>query len=81
MGKSVGESSSGFMEFGRVDERRRVPRPDTAPNRVNDWFEIYQDFWEELPCTGCALHGLWRALTVQGRLPVNNLIPTGTIWL
>ncbi len=34
--------ASGFMEYGRETATRRP-----VAQRVNDWFEIYQDFSEE----------------------------------
>jgi len=53
-------------------------RPVTQ--RVNDWFEIYLDFPEPnlrtqgARCMDCGVP------FCQTGCPVNNLIPTGTIW-
>ena len=50
--------TTGFMEYSR-----ELPMRRPVTQRVNDWFEIYQDFPEDkLRAAGCALHGLWRAV-------------------
>jgi glutamate synthase (NADPH) small chain len=62
--------ASGFMEYGRETATRR---PITE--RVNDWFEIYQDFPEEKSrdqgarCMDCGVP------FCHTGCPVNNLIP------
>ena len=62
--------ASGFMEHGRESATRRP-----VPERVNDWFEIYQDFPEEklrkqgARCMDCGVP------FCHTGCPVNNLIP------
>ena len=49
---------TGFLEFERETPRRRP-----AAERVNDWFEVYQDFpGRKVQTQARALHGLRRAL-------------------
>src|SRR5580704_14787736 len=61
---------TGFMEYSRELARRRP-----VAERVNDWFEIYQDFSEEnlrtqgARCMDCGVP------FCQTGCPVNNLIP------
>ncbi len=61
---------TGFMEFGREMPSRR-----STTERVNDWFEIYQDFPEEklqkqgARCMDCGVP------FCQTGCPVNNIIP------
>jgi len=61
---------TGFMEFGREHASRRP-----VAERVNDWFEIYQDFPEEklrhqgARCMDCGVP------FCHTGCPVNNLIP------
>jgi len=61
---------TGFMEYSRDHARRRP-----VVERVNDWFEIYQDFPEEnlrtqgARCMDCGVP------FCQTGCPVNNLIP------
>jgi glutamate synthase (NADPH/NADH) small chain len=62
--------SSGFMEFGR----EMAPRRPVA-ERVNDWFEIYQDFpVEKLRAQGARCMDCGVPFCHTG-CPVNNLIP------
>jgi glutamate synthase (NADPH) small chain len=62
--------ASGFMEYGRETATRR---PVTV--RVNDWFEIYQDFPEEkLRTQGARCMDCGVPFCHTG-CPVNNLIP------
>jgi glutamate synthase (NADPH/NADH) small chain len=62
--------SSGFMEYGRESATRRP-----VAERVNDWFEIYQDFPEQklrdqgARCMDCGVP------FCHTGCPVNNLIP------
>jgi glutamate synthase (NADPH) small chain len=62
--------ASGFIEHGRESAMRRP-----VPERVNDWFEIYQDFPEEklrkqgARCMDCGVP------FCHTGCPVNNLIP------
>ena len=62
--------TTGFMEYGR----EHAPRRPVA-ERVNDWFEIYQDFSEEklrkqgARCMDCGVP------FCHTGCPVNNLIP------
>jgi glutamate synthase (NADPH/NADH) small chain len=62
--------ASGFMEYGRESASRRP-----VVERVNDWFEIYQDFPEEklrnqgARCMDCGVP------FCHTGCPVNNLIP------
>jgi glutamate synthase (NADPH/NADH) small chain len=62
--------ASGFMEFGRETALRR-----SVTERVNDWFEIYQDLPEEklrnqgARCMDCGVP------FCHTGCPVNNLIP------
>ena len=62
--------TTGFLEHSREVARRRP-----VPQRVNDWFEIYQDFPEEslqkqgARCMDCGVP------FCQTGCPVNNLIP------
>ncbi len=62
--------ASGFMEHGRESAMRRP-----VPERVNDWFEIYQDFPEEnlrkqgARCMDCGVP------FCHTGCPANNLIP------
>ena len=61
---------SGFMEFGRESAGRRP-----VAERVNDWFEIYQDFPEEkLRAQGARCMDCGVPFCHTG-CPVNNLIP------
>jgi glutamate synthase (NADPH/NADH) small chain len=61
---------SGFMEFGRESATRR-----SVTERVNDWFEIYQDFPEEkLRSQGARCMDCGVPFCHTG-CPVNNLIP------
>src|SRR5438477_9342071 len=61
---------SGFMEYGRESATRRP-----VADRVNDWFEIYQDFPEQklrdqgARCMDCGVP------FCHTGCPVNNLIP------
>jgi len=61
---------SGFMEYGRESATRRP-----VAERVNDWFEIYQDFPEQklrdqgARCMDCGVP------FCHTGCPVNNLIP------
>src|SRR5205823_14170237 len=61
---------SGFMEYGRESAIRRP-----VAERVNDWFEIYQDFPEQklrdqgARCMECGVP------FCHSGCPVNNLIP------
>jgi len=61
---------SGFMEYGRESAQRRP-----VAERVNDWFEIYQDFPEQklrdqgARCMDCGVP------FCHTGCPVNNLIP------
>ena len=62
--------NSGFMEYGRETATRRP-----ASERVNDWFEIYQDFPEEkLRTQGARCMDCGVPFCHTG-CPVNNLIP------
>src|SRR5690242_6330558 len=62
--------ASGFMEYGRETATRRP-----VTERVNDWFEIYQDFPEEkLRTQGARCMDCGVPFCHTGR-PVNNLIP------
>ncbi|HZR67119.1 MAG TPA: glutamate synthase subunit beta [Terriglobales bacterium] len=62
--------ASGFMEFGRETATRRP-----VTERVNDWFEIYQDFPEEkLRTQGARCMDCGVPFCHTG-CPVNNLIP------
>jgi glutamate synthase (NADPH/NADH) small chain len=62
--------ASGFMEFGRETATRRP-----VTDRVNDWFEIYQDFPEEkLRTQGARCMDCGVPFCHTG-CPVNNLIP------
>jgi glutamate synthase (NADPH/NADH) small chain len=62
--------ATGFMEFGRESAARRP-----AVERVNDWFEIYQDFPEEkLRTQGARCMDCGVPFCHTG-CPVNNLIP------
>jgi glutamate synthase (NADPH/NADH) small chain len=62
--------ASGFMEFGRETATRRP-----VTERVNDWFEIYQDFPEEkLRAQGARCMDCGVPFCHTG-CPVNNLIP------
>jgi glutamate synthase (NADPH) small chain len=62
--------TTGFMEYSRESATRRP-----VAERVNDWFEIYQDFPEEslrkqgARCMDCGVP------FCQTGCPVNNLIP------
>src|SRR5215813_11687400 len=62
--------ASGFMEYSRETAMRRP-----AADRVNDWFEIYQEFPEEklrtqgARCMDCGVP------FCHAGCPVNNLIP------
>src|SRR5215831_12985751 len=62
--------TTGFMEYGRETAGRRP-----VIERVNDWFEIYQDFPEETlrtqgaRCMDCGVP------FCHSGCPVNNLIP------
>ena len=61
---------TGFMEFGRETATRRP-----VTQRVNDWFEIYQDFPEEkLRTQGARCMDCGVPFCHTG-CPVNNLIP------
>jgi glutamate synthase (NADPH/NADH) small chain len=61
---------SGFMEYGRETATRR-----STSERVNDWFEIYQDFPEEkLRTQGARCMDCGVPFCHTG-CPVNNLIP------
>src|SRR5260370_27166794 len=61
---------TGFMEYSR----ELAPRRPVA-ERVNDWFEIYQDFSEEnLRTQGARWMDCGGPFCQTGR-PVNNLIP------
>ena len=54
--------TTGFMEYSRELAPRRP-----VLERVNDWFEIYQDFPEEkLREAGRPLHGLRRSVLPDG---------------
>jgi len=62
--------ASGFMEYGRETATRRP-----VSVRVNDWFEIYQDFPEEkLRTQGARCMDCGVPFCHTG-CPVNNLIP------
>ncbi len=62
--------ASGFMEYGRETATRRP-----VAQRVNDWFEIYQDFSEEkLRTQGARCMDCGVPFCHTG-CPVNNLIP------
>jgi len=62
--------ASGFMEYGRETANRRP-----VTERVNDWFEIYQDFPEEkLRTQGSRCMDCGVPFCHTG-CPVNNLIP------
>lgn len=62
--------ATGFMEFGRETALRRP-----AAERVNDWFEIYQNFPEEnLRTQGARCMDCGVPFCHTG-CPVNNLIP------
>ncbi|MCU1270078.1 MAG: glutamate synthase small subunit [Acidobacteriaceae bacterium] len=62
--------ASGFIEHGRESAVRRP-----VPERVNDWFEIYQDFPEEkLRTQGARCMDCGVPFCHTG-CPVNNLIP------
>jgi glutamate synthase (NADPH/NADH) small chain len=62
--------ASGFMEYGRESATRRP-----VAERVNDWFEIYQDFPEEkLRAQGARCMDCGVPFCHTG-CPVNNLIP------
>jgi glutamate synthase (NADPH/NADH) small chain len=62
--------ASGFMEHGRESATRRP-----VAERVNDWFEIYQDFPEEkLRTQGARCMDCGVPFCHTG-CPVNNLIP------
>jgi len=62
--------ASGFMEFNRETAMRRP-----VAERVNDWFEIYQDFPEEkLRTQGARCMDCGVPFCHTG-CPVNNLIP------
>ena len=62
--------TTGFMEYGRETASRRP-----ALERVNDWFEIYQDFPEEkLRAQGARCMDCGVPFCHTG-CPVNNLIP------
>jgi glutamate synthase (NADPH/NADH) small chain len=62
--------ASGFMEYGRETAQRRP-----VVERVNDWFEIYQDFPEEkLRTQGARCMDCGVPFCHTG-CPVNNLIP------
>ena len=62
--------ASGFMEHGRESATRRP-----VPERVNDWFEIYQDFPEQtLRTQGARCMDCGVPFCHTG-CPVNNLIP------
>jgi glutamate synthase (NADPH/NADH) small chain len=62
--------ASGFMEYGRETATRRP-----VTERVNDWFEIYQDFPEEkLRTQGARCMDCGVPFCHTG-CPVNNLIP------
>ena len=62
--------NTGFMEFAR-----ELPPRRPIPQRVNDWFEIYQDFPEEklrnqgARCMDCGVP------FCHTGCPVNNIIP------
>jgi glutamate synthase (NADPH) small chain len=61
---------SGFIEYSRETAPRRA-----IPERVNDWFEIYQDFPEEkLRVQGARCMDCGVPFCHTG-CPVNNLIP------
>lgn len=61
---------TGFMEYGRETATRRP-----ATQRVNDWFEIYQDFSEQkLRTQGARCMDCGVPFCHTG-CPVNNLIP------
>lgn len=61
---------SGFMEYGRETAARRP-----VTERVNDWFEIYQDFPEDkLRAQGARCMDCGVPFCHTG-CPVNNLIP------
>ena len=62
--------ASGFMEYGRESATRRP-----VAERLNDWFEIYQDFPEEkLRMQGARCMDCGVPFCHTG-CPVNNLIP------
>jgi glutamate synthase (NADPH/NADH) small chain len=61
---------SGFMEYEREMATRRP-----VPERVNDWFEIYQDFPEEKLCAQGARCMDCGVPFCHSGCPVNNLIP------
>jgi glutamate synthase (NADPH/NADH) small chain len=62
--------ASGFIEYGRETANRRP-----VTERVNDWFEIYQDFPEEkLRTQGARCMDCGVPFCHTG-CPVNNLIP------
>ncbi len=59
---------TGFLEYQRELPTRRPPA-----ERIEDWLEIYLDFFlleEKAPCAGSSLHGLRRAL-LPHRLPTH----------
>lgn len=62
--------TTGFLEFSR-----ELPQRRPVPERVNDWFEIYQDFPHEklqqqgARCTDCGVP------FCHTGCPVNNIIP------
>lgn len=62
--------TTGFLEF-----RRELPTRRSVPERVNDWFEIYQDFPEDrlrnqgARCMDCGVP------FCNSGCPVTNLIP------
>ena len=54
--------TTGFLDYSRELAPRRP-----VLERVNDWFEIYQDFPEDTASqTGCALHGLRSSVLPDG---------------
>ena len=68
--------TTGFMEY-----TRELPPRRPVAERVNDWFEIYQDFpGREAPQAGRALHGLRRAVLPHRLSRQQSSFPTGTIW-
>ena len=74
-GGSMGKTT-GFLEY-----TREVPDRRPVAERINDWFEIYQDFpAEKVQHAGRPLHGLRRAV-LPHRLPAEQLpFRTGTTW-
>ena len=70
MGRCIMGKNTGFMEFGR-----ELPARRPVTQRINDWFEIYQDFPEDklrnqgARCMDCGVP------FCNTGCPVSNLIP------